>query len=296
MLISEQLSSALVEGADELAQQLRGRVRKVLAHPDWDEIVAFRAWFDQEFPLVTSGRTPKGMKKVKADADFFIRVFHAPTSDVPALQQTMREKNLPNTMQEIGKRWKYLEPHVDELARHFSRKTKAAKMAELKVGNITFKNEAGVGSAAMKRYAASLAAVFQKLKGWRRKAIGSGLTVVLAPATAFRGTSSGRYRAEKDQLLVRATPKVMKGLGRGTYGSPEYILIHELGHRYDRKHPTPENFDSQRWYTTRYSRTDSVAGSEAFAELFALGHFGIKKAHISWDPEIQVRFEKLMSH
>ena len=113
------------------------------------------------------------------------------------------------------------------------------------------------------------------------------LKVALAPPGDFNGTATGKYKTDKDVLYLRATPKVLKGLSSGKYGSPEYILIHELGHRYERFNKLPADFDRPSWWTTRYSQKEG----EAFAELFAIGHFGIKG---TWDAETLSRFEAVM--
>lgn len=290
MEISEQLFAALIEGDQEdLAQQLRSRVRKLQMHPSWEEKADFGVWFRQEFPVVLGGRLPRGMKAVRDAAYHFIMVFH--DTD----EQFQTPENLESDIKEISRRWsEFLEDKVDLLVKHFSKTSKGGQKSEIKIGAITIRNDAGVAAATLKRYAGVIAAVFSKVKGWRRKALQGGLTVVLAPATAFRGTASGRYKRDKDEMWVRTTPKVMKGLENTGYGHPQYILIHELGHRYEAHHPIPGEFRGEYWYTTRYSRTDSLAGDESFAELFALGHFGITRAHMTWNPEIQVKFEKLM--
>ena len=98
------------------------------------------------------------------------------------------------------------------------------------------------------------------------------------------GTRRSRTRAAREgarEIAYRA-----RGAA-GTYGAQDFILVHELGHRYERKRQLPKDFDQPGWKTTRYSSTEG----EAFPELFALGHFGITGA---WDPEVQERFEKLM--
>ena len=88
-------------------------------------------------------------------------------------------------------------------------------------------------------------------------------------------------------IHLGATPAVLKR-PTGTYGSLDYILIHELGHRYEEKFGSDPMFN--RWYTTRYSYNDG----EAFAELFALGHFGITKVRSDDFGERLKNFENKM--
>ncbi len=114
---------------------------------------------------------------------------------------------------------------------------------------------------------------------------------MFAAAQDFNGTVKGKYKSADDLLLVRTTPAVLKRADG--YASLDYILIHELGHRYEHKvRGLPVDFDKPAWWTTRYSRADSMAGSESFAELFAIGHFGITG---NWDAAILDRFEKVMA-
>lgn len=137
-------------------------------------------------------------------------------------------------------------------------------------------------------YIDALEAVFAEVKGWRRKAFDGGLKVALAGPDKFRGTAGGTYKSAEDTMYVRATPKVLKRT-RGTYGAFDYIIIHELGHRYEYKHRTTVDvdFDKSEWVTTPYSRKEG----EAFAELFALSNFGMKG---DWDEKIK-KFDDLMS-
>lgn len=92
-----------------------------------------------------------------------------------------------------------------------------------------------------------------------------------------------------------ATPKVLKR-ELGSYGSVDYILIHELGHRYERKNHVPEDFDQTEWWSTRYSTMEG----ESFAELFAMGNWpAVARASLLVDQEelgkrLQ-RFEQVMS-
>jgi hypothetical protein len=82
-------------------------------------------------------------------------------------------------------------------------------------------------------------------------------------------------------------------LKRGAgYASFEYICVHELAHRYEKYNRLPEDFDKPQWWTTRYSRTEGLGGSEGFAELFALGHFHLTG---NWAPDILDRFEAVMT-
>ena len=164
---------------------------------------------------------------------------------------------------------------------------------KFKLGSNTYLNSAQLNEDKLKEYAEAIELVFKELKGWRKDALDGGVTVDFAPATKFRSkTVGGRYNRNEGILYVRATPTVLKRT-KGTYGAFDYIIVHELGHRFQHIKKT-RNFSvfgsrghNKSWYTSKYSYSDG----EAFAELFAIGNFNIKG---DWDPEILVEFEKLM--
>jgi hypothetical protein len=155
----------------------------------------------------------------------------------------------------------------------------------------TYRNMVGFPDKKLKETADRLDEVFGAVKGWRKKAL-DNLVIGLAGPAFFKSRSGGRYSKSDDILYVRATPDVLKRTG-GTYGSPEYILIHELGHRYEKLYRFFEMWGSVvDWATTSYSFSSD---EEAMAELFALGHFDIKSVNgKTWDPRIQEKFEKRM--
>jgi hypothetical protein len=200
-----------------------------------------------------------------------------------------RQQILDYAQDEVRKRWGEIEPQLAQLVAGFTDEGTSVVPKELAVGGVTYINAAGLKEDTLKKYVSRLEAIINSLHGWRAKAAKSGLKVVLASPRDFRGTSGGKYKENEDALYVRATPDVLKR-GGGTYGSFEYILVHELGHRYDKHYATGVDFDRQEWWTTPYSRKEGFGLSEAFAELFALGHFGIKG---TWNATVD-KFEALM--
>jgi hypothetical protein len=171
--------------------------------------------------------------------------------------------------------------------RFFAKGGDKAKSIVYKGKYATYRNMSSFSDKKLKEIADRLDEVFGAVKGWRKKAL-NGLVVGLAGPAFFKSKAGGRYSESDDILYVRATPEVLKR-SSGSYASPEYIIIHELGHRYEKLYGFFEMWGgSVDWSTTRYSFS---SGEEALAELFALGHFGIKG---SWDPAIQEKFEKRM--
>lgn len=182
--------------------------------------------------------------------------------------------------------WQNIVPFLGEVE---ALALKEAVVKEVQVDGNTFINEAGLSPDNFDKYVKAMSSLFAQVQGWRRGAFTGGATVVFAGPKAFRGTAGGVYRWKQDQLFVRATPAVLKR-SSGTYGALDYIIIHELGHRFERKHRLPEDFDKVEWTTTKYSQKEG----EPFAELFALGHFGMETVHGDTFGDRLARFEAVM--
>lgn len=252
---------------------------------------SFEKWFLDIFRVNVS-TTPKGGKPVKEKAKTFLWFALA------AVSTRGGEGTDPQNwrgLQELRDRWAEFKPFVPDLVRMFSDEGKTSMVREIKGTYATYLNTRGLATKTFQNYVKALETLFGMVGGWRAKALGGNLTVSLAGPDAFRGTAAGKYVKATDTLLVRATPKIMQRTP-GQYASPDYILLHELGHRYEEKFGTKGyDFQGHQWHTTRYSLTEGLSGaSEGFAELFALGHFGIRKVEKEFG-EIVDRFENLMS-
>lgn len=261
ILASEDRAADFLRKADALFEQF-----------SWTEARELGDWIKEKFPVVWTSRTPRGQKAVKER----LKLFHH------SLIQTYDHGE--SRVEQLRSDWNELRPLVDNLARYFSLEGPVRVPPEIQVGSNTYRNLVGWPEARLTKFVAGLEELWASLKGWRRDALVGGLKVVLAGPKYFRGTATGVYRSGEDALYVRATPRVLKRT-RG-YADPQYILVHELGHRYEWKRPLPEDFDRIHWQTTRYSRKEG----ERFAELFALGHYDLKGP---WDPVVD-RFERRM--
>lgn len=253
-----------------LGEDLERKMTELLSG-DYDDAKAkaIGQWLGANF-RVDSPKTPPGQKKLK--------------EQVKAIQWYLTHGG-PSYRNSIEVTWESsIRPALGDLVRYFTNEGGKIVPKELAVGGRLYINDAGFDEAALKKYADRLEKMFLEVKGWRTKALQGSLKVVLANPRNFRGTAGGKYRASEDAMYVRATPNVLKR-GAG-YGSFEYILVHELGHRYERKVSLSTDFDS--WHTSRYSFKEG----EAFAELFAIGHFGLTGA---WDAGRVDKFERLMS-
>jgi len=258
---------------DELIRKMDGLLRG-----PYDPQVAapIGEWIQDNF-RVELPRTPRGQKELKGQ--------------VRRLVWVLRHGDASRGGQ-VADDWTKIKPQLPNLVRYFSDEGITTVPKEIKSGPVTYLNWVGMDAKKLKAFTKALDALWGSLKGWRRKALAGGLKVALAGPEHFGGgTAAGRYKSDKDILMVRATPKVLKRTS-GQYGSPDYILVHELAHRFERKQRVPVDFERPNWFTTPYSMK---TGQDSFAELFALGHFGITKAHRTWDPAIQDKFEAVMS-
>jgi len=258
-----------------LAQEAKRKFDDVLRDQPIDErkAKALAEWLAENFHFQVS-RTPKGAKAYKDTLD--------------ALHWYLRNGNPAESYRaSIEIKWGVLEGKIDEAVRLLSDEGGKKIPKELRVGQNTYENEVGFNEAKLAEYAENLEKVFRELKGWRKKALTGGLKVVLASPKSFGGTAGGKYKSEEDILLVRATPAVLKRT-RGTYGAFDYIIVHELGHRFDHKFRPKADWDKFEWQTTQYS---STSGEEAFAELFALTNFGLP---VSGKDAVLARFEEFM--
>ncbi len=263
-----------------LADDLTSKMSDLLARPL--DVVASKdvaAFLADRFSFQVA-RTPSGQKDLKKAVEslhWWLQHGVAQYRDNPEAARTS-----------IEHAWGKVEPHLADLVRNFSAEGGRNVPKEIVVGANTYVNLVGFSEPQLRKYSDSLEKVFSELRGWRTRALTGGVRVVLAGPRDFRGTASGTYRSAEDALYVRATPKVLQRTA-GTYGAFDYIIVHELGHRYQAVHRSMNvDFDRPEWLTSKYSHKDG----EGFAELFALSNFGI---HGYGSPETLERFEALMS-
>jgi hypothetical protein len=255
--------------------------KSTLDETDKARLADLAHWFRQNFRVDTA-KTPRGQKRLKEEAARFLSVLETYSRS----GGTTYTKALDGVLNI----WKGIERDLPALVKHFTSEGYASQgkeeaLSEIQGQHATYFNRATMSNANFKKYAKRLDQLFGELRGWRKKALRGNLKVVFMGAGAMK--SQGKYRESSDEMWVKATPKILQRASRG-YASPEYIIIHELGHRYEKFNRPPQDFDRMEWKTTRYSWNDG----ESFAELFALGHFDLKGP---WSQDTVHRFEDIMS-
>jgi hypothetical protein len=263
-----------------LGREFEQRFDKLLSYapdnPPPAEVKEFRKWISENFKL--TGRVPAEAKRARDELERFWRF----------LEHAEGHGLMPGVFAiSFAESWHHLKPYLPTIVQSLSTESGKVIVFEKKVGSNTFVNMVGASESRFDSMISAIETVFGGLSGWRKKAVDGGVRVVFAGPKDFPGTASGKYRSDKDELWIRATPGGRIDKGGNGYGGLPYVITHELGHRYERKHHQPFDFDTSGWYTTPYSHKDG----EAFAELFALSNFGIKG---QWGPRLDT-FEHLMT-
>ena len=264
----------------DIGAELAGRMAALLAAYTPAGAKETADWIAANFNIGMT-RTPGGTKDIKKTASMLMWALrHDGTWN-----RTDYAKN-------VERDWSDLLPNLDTFTKSYAIQSATAAPVELVIGSNRYINSKGLPKKSLEQLAQRLEAIFASLTGWRKGALVGGVVVNMAGAEKFRGTAGGKYASQEGVMYVRATPAVVKRTG-SAYGGFEYILVHELGHRFEyksRNRMPPIDFDHQEWRTSPYSMKDG----EGFAELFALGHFGITAVHGYEFATTLERFEKAM--
>ena len=255
-----------------LGASLTQKMEALLAQPyDLNEAKNVGAWLKANFRF-DSPKTPKGQKDLKEELS---KLGWYLAHGTEAYQESVKLT------------WGQIKPRILDAVKYFTDEGGKVVPQEIQLGGNTYLNQAGLDEATLSRYANRLEVLWSTIHGWRKKALLGGLKVSFASPRDFKGTASGKYKSSGDILMVRTTPAILKR--DAGYAGFDYILVHELGHRYHLKGGRlPEDFDQPHWWTSKYSRQEG----EAFAELFAIGNYRLTG---SWDPAVLERFEKVMT-
>lgn len=232
-----------------------------------DDLISFLEYFPK------SGRAPKGKKKEKESIDFLHRMADMYRDYGVVSHNIHATFSYYNTKEAI-----------DDLVDSFTKNKKTEKIVK---GRITFKNESAMSEKRFIQNANEIFELLKSLKGFHRAAIEKPIIVQFKKASDMK--SKAHYNSLEDEIWIKESAKLDQN---ERYGHLQYIIIHELGHRVERTHRLPAGFSDYQNYTTDYSKADSLAGSEAFAELFALSHW--KEKYPQYQKKIE-KFERLMN-
>lgn len=229
------------------------RVGKTFLKFQDSQIDDFIKWIDA-FPV--SGKSPRGMvkeferiKSLKKYAEMY-KDYKIVSSNISAAFSWLKEED------------------IDKMVDAFL--GKGEKVEKLQLGNCTYFNNSAMAESRFKSTSEKITSFLNTLKGFHKKALIGNLEIHFKPSKDLR--SKAVYKSNLDQIWIRESNA--REVDTEVYASLLYIIVHELGHRFENKVRVPDMFQDRDFYTTKYSHTDSMAGSECFAEIFAISHFG----------------------
>lgn len=237
-----------------------------------DQIDDFVKWIEQ-FP--TSGRAPNGMKKE------FETIKYLKQWAESYKQYGLVTSNIASTFS----RWR--EDDIDRIIDAFFN-GKTERIDNLTIGNLFFVNDSSMSGKNFTETSNKVSKFLKKFNGFHKNALVGKLEIHFKSSKFLR--SKAKYASDKDQIWIKESNS--RDADSEQYASLLYIIAHELGHRFEQKSNVPQSFKDSDFYTTKYSRTDSMGGSESFAEIFAISFFGTSK-YPQFTEQIE-KFEKLM--
>ena len=225
-------------------------------------------FFRQNFIL--NGKAPRGMKKQWGGIQYTL-------NQLDILKQFSTDKDfLKSTVINIKNTLGYITE--DDWAK-LTAKTGAKVKKDIVINKVTYVNESPMGVKAFAEMAETLSILLNRLTGSRKKVLGKKLIIKVVKGIK----SKASYSLSDDVIQIKYSPKVTSLLNSDLYGWLNYIIIHELGHRYEVKFGRPDWYVSSQFLTTKYSKVESFSLGEDWAECFALGFFGASCKEPKWD-------------
>ncbi len=206
---------------------------------------------------LSSGKAPRGMKKQGENLSLLLK-------NLNLQKEYGKTFGLNNTIA-VFSHWN--ENDIKEINQKFAKKSD--EQDEIKVNGVLYENRSTMSHKNFESKIKTIDSFLKKLTGIYKKTT-KDLHIVFVKKSESKATA--KYKTNEDIVLMRPDRVV----GGEVYGSAVYVLLHELGHRYEQKNKLPDTFTDNKWTTTKYSRTDSFSLSEKFAELFALSFWESK--------------------
>lgn len=158
----------------------------------------------------------------------------------------------------------------------------------VKQGNLEFYNHSSMGEKRFLESSKVITKLLGRFKGSHKKALTGKLVIRFQPAKEMKAKAT--YKTDKDEIWIKDSPKVSALLKKELYGWLPYIIVHELGHRYEKKKGHPSWYDRRDFITTKYSKQEHfLSGGEDFAEVFALSFFGkgVHPDYKQWESKVE---------
>ena len=223
--------------------------------------------------LTIGGRSPSGLKKEYESLKYFKHWI-----------EIWKEHGL--IPQPIGASLSYWnDDYINLILDNFAFSTKKKKIAETIIDNNTYLNESSLSQDKFLNLTNRIADLLKRFKGEYKKSLKGGVKFIFKPSTEMK--SKAMYKSEKDEVWIRNSPETLKLFDKELYGWVLYIIVHELGHRYDKLVGVPKWFNRS-FITSKYSGQAGFADEEVFAECFAISFFGesISPEYPKWKSKI----------
>ena len=202
-----------------------------------------------------SGKAPKGMAKQYANIKFIQKQLDMNKQ----FGKNAGIDNIKATVQHLT------DEDIKKLTTALSKENKGT--TELQLKNAIFHNESIISESKFKDISEDIDKFLSKLTDFHKKTLSPELHIYFVKKEL--SNAKAKYKRDKDAIYIR--PDRVK-IGN-EYASFNYVVVHELGHRYLANNRVKFDYDASEWITTPYSKTDSMSGEEKFAELFALSFF-----------------------
>lgn len=223
--------------------------------------------------LNLKGKTPRGQKKNKENLVFIQNQLE--------LNEMFGDSSLcfNNIMATISR---FTYEDIEEINEKFSDRNKGI----FKTKNIEVVNNSSMSEKAFKEFALEISKMINSVGALHKPVSRDGVKIVVVNKSEQK--APGKYKSNLDEIWVHPNLKVDNEL----YGNGKFIVMHELGHKYEYMYGLPSDFDDRRFETTDYSKVIvDFGGSESFAEIFAVSNW--KENYPNYNSQIE-EFSKLM--
>lgn len=222
--------------------------------------------FKELWDLVSSfnvSRAPAGLKSEQVLLSNMLRNY-------PLHKASPPDANFMSKFEKLHVDW--WNSHTDERLRLLKDKftAKSTQPSTVKTANATYTKDFPGSYNRFKECITHVDQFISTLQGPQAKAA-KGVKIIFSKK--FSAIQDGmdqvaEYQPRTDTIVINPDKVVNSG---SVYMSMNYVVLHELGHRYLKLHPQKWNIDEDRWATTPYSKVKGPnQKEEKFAELFAM--------------------------
>ena len=231
--------------------------------------------------LTIGGRSPAGLKKEYEKLKYFKQW----------IETWKKQGWIP---QPVGASLSYWdEDYINLILDNFAFSNRKKVKDNIVIDNNTYLNESSLSESKFLNLTKIISELLNRLDGEYKKALKGGIKIIFKPSTEMK--SKAVYKSDKDELWIRNSPDTLKLFDKELYGWVPYIIVHELGHRYDKFEGVPKWFNRS-FITSKYSSQAGFGDEEVFAECFAISFFGdsVSPEYPKWRDKIELFKSKFL--